>query len=98
MTTEDPREHPCQLLPYECICYNKSVNKTTGFTPYELIFGHTSARSPETLYYQKELISKYICDLNARIKYYYELARNRTQQSKEKAKEQFDEHVSKKTR
>lgn len=93
MTTEDPNEHPLQLLPYACICYNNSVNKTTGFTPYELIFGHTSSRPSETLYNEKEIVSKYVRDLNARIKHYYELARKRTIQSKEKAKERFDEHV-----
>lgn len=98
MNTEDPRAHPCQLLPYACICYNNSVNKTTGFTPYELTFGHTSSRPPETLYSEKEIISKYIRDLNARIKHYYKVAREKTLLQKQKAKERFDQTKAKKNK
>lgn len=92
-TTENPDEHPFTILPYAVICYNNSVNKTHGFSPYELIFGHTSCRPPETLYNQKELITKYVRDLNNRISYYYKIARSRTQNQKEKAKIRFDKHV-----
>lgn len=91
---EHPDEHPFNVIPYAVIVYNNSVNKTHGFTPYELVFGHTSSRPPETLYNEEQLISKYIRDLNNRIKHFYKLARERTQLQKAKAKERFDEHVS----
>lgn len=90
---ENPNEHPSSVIPYTVICYNNTRNHTTGFTPYELIFGHTSSRVPETLYNQKELISKYVRDLNNRMKYFYKLARTKTQLRKEKAKIRFDESV-----
>ena len=92
-TTENPREHPLTILPYAVICYNNSTNKSHGFTPYELIFGHTSGRPPETLYNQQELISKYVRDLNNRISYYYKIARARINSQKEKSKIRFDKHV-----
>lgn len=92
---EHPEEHPFNILPYSVICYNNTKNKTHGFSPYELIFGHTSSRPPETLYNQKELISKYIRDLNNRMEHYYKVARSRTNQKKEKAKIRFDKTVSK---
>ena len=91
--TENPNEHPFTILPYAVICYNNSVNKTHGFTPYELIFGHTANRPPETLYNQKELITKYVRDLNNRISHYYNIARSRTQSQKEKAKVRFDKNI-----
>lgn len=91
---ENPNEHPLTIIPYAVICYNNSVNKTHGFTPYELLFGHTSSRPPETLYNQEELISKYVRDLNNRISHYYKIARTKTELQKEKAKTRFDKHVN----
>lgn len=95
--TEHPDEHPFNALPYAVICYNNSTNKTHGFTPYELVFGHTSSRPPETLYNQEELVTKYVRDLNNRLSYYYKVARARTETQKQKAKVRFDAHVSKET-
>ena len=92
--SENPGEHPFQVLPYAIICYNNTRNKTHGFTPYELIFGHTSSRPPETLYNQEELISKYVRDLNNRMNFYYKQARQRTELKKEKAKARHDEHTN----
>lgn len=90
---ENPRDHPSNLLPYAVISYNNTKNRTTGFTPYELIFGHTSSRCPETLYNQQTLISKYVRDLNNRMEYYYKIARAKTQLQKEKAKIRFDQNI-----
>lgn len=95
-TAENPNEHPFNILPYAVICYNNAKNKTHGFTPYELIFGHTSSRPPETLYNQKELLSKYVRDLSNRMEYYYKVARIKTERQKEKAKIRFDKSVSEK--
>lgn len=39
-------------------------NKTHGFTLYKLVFGHSSGRTPERMYSEKELITRYIRDLN----------------------------------
>lgn len=89
--TEKPGDHPLTCLPYAIICYNNSISNTHGFTPYELIFGHTNTRPPEKLYNQEELVSKYIRDLNNKISYYYKTARERTILKKFKAKERFDE-------
>ena len=90
----NPEDHPFAVLPYAVICYNNTKNKTHGFTPYELIFGHTSNRPPETLYNQEALISKYVRDLNNRMSYFYRLARRRTEDAKQKSKERFDKRVS----
>lgn len=92
--SENPDEHPLNILPYAVIAYNNSRNQTHGFSPYELVFGHTSSRPPETLYNEKQLITKYIRDLNNKINTYYKIARERTNLQKQKAKARFDQHVT----
>lgn len=42
-----PDEHPLNILPYGEIAYNISTTKAHSFTPYELVFRHTSSRQPE---------------------------------------------------
>ncbi|XP_050310841.1 uncharacterized protein LOC126746579 [Anthonomus grandis grandis] len=93
---EHPEDQPFSILPYAVICYNNTKNRTHGFTPYELVFGHTSNRPPETLYNQEALISKYIRDLNNRMSYFYKVARQRTEHVKQKSKERFDQRISEK--
>ncbi|CAH1994272.1 unnamed protein product [Acanthoscelides obtectus] len=92
--SENPDEHPFNILPYAVQCYNSTRNKTTGFTPYELVFGHTSGRPPEHVYLEKELMSKYVRDIRNKLEYYYKIARVRTDEQKQKAKIRFDSRVS----
>lgn len=37
------------LMPYALIAYNNTIHSSTGFTPYELISGHTSSRDAMSL-------------------------------------------------
>ncbi|CAH2017254.1 unnamed protein product, partial [Acanthoscelides obtectus] len=87
--SENPDEHPFNILPYAVQCYNSTRNKTTGFTPYELVFGHTSGRPPEHVYLEKELMSKYVRDIRNKLEYYYKITRVRTDEQKQKAKIRF---------
>lgn len=64
------------------------------FSSYGPIFGHTSSRPPEKVCNEKELISKYIRNLNNRISHYYRLARERCEVQKQKAKTLFDKRTS----
>ncbi|CAH1976634.1 unnamed protein product [Acanthoscelides obtectus] len=75
-------------------CYNSTRNKTTEFSPYELVFGHTSGHPPEHVYIEKELMSKYLQDIRNKLEYYYKIARSRTDEQKQKAKVRFDNRVS----
>jgi len=58
-----------------------------------LLLGHTNSRPADKVFNQKELITKYIKDLNEKINYMYEKARENVQRNKAKAKERFDKHV-----
>ncbi|CAH2006037.1 unnamed protein product [Acanthoscelides obtectus] len=92
--SENPNEHPFNILPYAVQCYNSTRNKTIGFTPYELVFGHTSGGPPEHVYHEKELMSKYLRDIRNKLEYYYKIARARTDEQKQKAKVRFDNRES----
>ncbi|CAH1971734.1 unnamed protein product [Acanthoscelides obtectus] len=92
--SENPDEHPFNILPYAVQCYNSTRNKTTGFTPYKLVFGHTSGRPPEHVYLEKELMSKYVRDIRNKLEYYYQIARVRTDEQEQIAKIRFDSRVS----
>lgn len=82
---KNPEEHPFNILLHAVIPYTNSVNKTHGFAPYELVFGHTSSRHRKRSKNHQQLISNYILILDNCISY-YTIARERTEQQMQKAK------------
>lgn len=48
------------IMKYSIIAYNNSIHSTTGYTPHELLFGHTAARNPLELHYPKEFYQDYV--------------------------------------
>ncbi|KAF9420960.1 hypothetical protein HW555_002943 [Spodoptera exigua] len=55
------KDDPIQLLmKYAIIAYNNAIHSTTGYTPPELLFGHTASRNPLELYYPKEFYQDYV--------------------------------------
>lgn len=58
-TQKKQTNHLLTCLPYERICYNISLNATKDNKPYELIYDHINLRSPDKLFTQNELSSKY---------------------------------------
>lgn len=55
------KDDPIQLImKYAIIAYNNAIHSTTGYTPRELLFGHTASRNPLELYYPKEFYQDYV--------------------------------------
>lgn len=55
------KDDPIQLLmKYAIIAYNNAIHSTTGYTPRELLFGHTASRNPLELFYPKEFYQDYV--------------------------------------
>lgn len=48
------------LVKYAVIAYNNALHSTTGYSPHELLFGHTAARNPLELYYPKEFYQDFV--------------------------------------
>jgi transposase InsO family protein len=81
-----------EWLPYAMFTYNTTPHTTTGFTPFELVYGHqailpTALTKPPKLTYTYD---NYAQELRERIRATNEIARERTKQEKTKAKQQYD--------
>lgn len=48
------------LMKYSIIAYNNSIHSATGYTPRELLFGHTESRNPLEIYYTREFYQDYV--------------------------------------
>lgn len=82
------------ILLFAVFCYDNTGNKTHRFTPYKLIFGHTSGWRVAKLYNKKELIAQYIRELNTEISHYYKIVREGTKTQKEISKLRLDKNLS----
>ncbi|CAH2017433.1 unnamed protein product [Acanthoscelides obtectus] len=87
--SENPDEHPFNILPYAVQCYNSTRNKTTGFTHTSSCLATPLVVRPKHVYLEKELMSKYVRDIRNKLEYYYKITRVRTDEQKQKAKIRF---------
>lgn len=82
-----------KIIPFAIICHNTSVNQSTGYTPYELLFGY----KPRPFYSLKSIpeytASDYVKNLNERLKIARESALKSIADMKEKAKVRYDNNI-----
>ena len=81
-----------EWLPYAMFTCNTTPHSTTGFAPFELVYGHranlpTALTKPPKLTYSYEDYAK---ELRERIRATNQVAREHTKDEKAKAKLQFD--------
>ena len=79
-------------LPYAMFTYNTTPHTTTGFTPYELVYGKTASiptalKNPPKLTYNYE---DYAQQTRERIRVTNEAAREQLQEAKKRTKEGYD--------
>lgn len=76
-----------------CFCYNTTIHGSTGFTPFELLFGF-KARLPSGVQKPPEIVynyENYVIDLKNKLQNSYLIARDNLIKTKETTKKRFDQ-------
>jgi transposase InsO family protein len=88
---EDQRDWD-DWIPYATFVYNTTTHRTTGYTPFELLFGH-EARVPTSLQEQptpRYNYDDYAEELKGRMRAAHAVARDRLMRAKTKSKRDYD--------
>jgi hypothetical protein len=82
-----------QWLPYATFVFNTTPHTSTGFTPYELLFGRKPnilgllQKDPPEVQYTYD---SYVKELQSRLQSSYQVARSNLEMQKERSKEYYD--------
>lgn len=71
------------LIVFALIGYNNSIHNVTKFTPFELTFGHTSARNPNEIFTPETFYLKYAENYKNKIDHVYRQVKDILVKSKE---------------
>lgn len=72
------------LVHYAVLGYNSSIHSATGFTPFELVFGHTNSRNPDEIFTPKELFTEYVQSHKEKVNRVYDNVQRKLSEQKEK--------------
>jgi hypothetical protein len=84
-----------EWVPYAVYVYNTSIHTSTGYTPFELMFGFRSSmpsalqENPDVQYNYDD----YLAELKCRLQTAHNIARERLISHKEKSKEYYDKNT-----
>lgn len=82
-----------EYLPYVTMAYNSQWHESTGFSPYEMVFGRKMECPLEadlTITEESEIYGDHVESLRAKLKATHELAERRKAVAKRKNKRQYD--------
>lgn len=91
---DHPNESLIDAIPLIVNSYNNSRNTSTQYTPQEIIFGHLDvSRNLLRVSDEHSISSQEIKEMKSWCDYFYPKIRNNIDNSKQKSKERFDNHV-----
>ena len=83
-----------KYLPYVMFAYRSSVHKTTGYTPFQLMFGREVKLPVDVMFGRPNVnfshSSEYIKELHSVLESSFKLAREVTQRKQERQKDHYD--------
>lgn len=84
LKTEGLIENPQMMMRYCIIGYNNTIHSTTGYTPLELLLGHTQKKDPFDFFYEKSYYEDYVRNHKQRLLKTYEAAKTKLLNQKQK--------------
>lgn len=83
----------CEYLDFATFAYNNSTNQSTGYAPFELVFGRKAKLPTEITNRTVPMYNydNYAQELRNKLKHYHDLAREYTMQGKEVNKKKYDQ-------
>lgn len=94
MFIQKEQERWCEYLDFALFAYNNSYNVSTGFSPFELVYGRTSKMPAEITNRTVPIYNydNYASLLRYKLKQYHDLAKENIKRSKEANKKQYDKN------
>lgn len=89
----------CEYIDFAVFAYNNSYNISTGFSPFELVFGKPRRLPTEITNKSVPVYNydNYAHELRSKLKFYCDLAKQNNQKAKEENKNEYDKHRDKNT-
>lgn len=78
------------LINYAIIGYNNSIHSSTGYTPFELTFGHTELRDPNEIFLPTTFYNEYTENHKEKLKHVYQQVSDKIISKKEKITQQHN--------
>lgn len=72
------------VMTYSIMAYNHSIHSTTGFTPFEVLLGHTDSRNVFNVDFEKQYMQQMIKEHAKRTKFLYDYLSEQAIKQKEK--------------
>lgn len=87
-----------EYMKYASFCYNTTQHSSTGFTPYELVFGRTANKPSDVDYEEIQTTHDYSTELRMKLLAMEIKAKARLLDNKEKSKVRYDQKLGPKLR